>query len=30
MNDVREENLLEVQGVVMAFGGLMALSNLNF
>ena len=30
MNDVREENLLEVQDVVMTFGGLMALSNLNF
>jgi len=30
MNAVREENVLEVQGVVMAFGGLMALSNLNF
>lgn len=30
MDTVREENVLEVQKVVMAFGGLMALSNLNF
>ena len=30
MNAVGDENVLEVQGVVMAFGGLMALSNLDF
>ena len=30
MDTVKEENVLEVQKVVMAFGGLMALSNLNF
>lgn len=30
MNRVVEENVLDVQGVAMAFGGLMALSNLNF
>ncbi|MFH2218526.1 MAG: ABC transporter ATP-binding protein [Pseudomonadota bacterium] len=30
MNSVLEGNILEVRGVVMAFGGLMALSNLNF
>ena len=30
MNRVGEENVLDVQGVAMAFGGLMALSNLNF
>ncbi|MFC1516373.1 ABC transporter ATP-binding protein [Thermodesulfobacteriota bacterium] len=30
MNSVIAENILEVEGVVMAFGGLMALSNLNF
>ena len=30
MDTVREENVLEVQKVVMAFGGLMALSNLDF
>jgi len=30
MDSVREENILEVRGVVMAFGGLMALINLNF
>jgi len=30
MDTVKEENVLEVQKVVMAFGGLMALSNLDF
>jgi len=30
VDTVKEENVLEVQKVVMAFGGLMALSNLNF
>jgi len=30
MNFVEEENILELNRVVMAFGGLMALSNLNF
>ena len=30
MDTAREENVLEVQKVVMAFGGLMALSNLDF
>ena len=30
MNDQRTENILEVEDVVMAFGGLMALINLNF
>ncbi len=30
MNTIREENVLEVQKVVMAFGGLIALSDLNF
>lgn len=30
MNAVNDENVLEVQGLAMSFGGLMALSNLNF
>ncbi|MGB2690302.1 MAG: ATP-binding cassette domain-containing protein, partial [Desulfobacterales bacterium] len=30
MNFVEEENILEINRVVMAFGGLMALSNLSF
>lgn len=30
MNAVNNENVLEVQGIAMSFGGLMALSNLNF
>ena len=30
MNVVEEENILDLNRVVMAFGGLMALSNLNF
>ena len=30
MNTIREENVLEVQKVVMAFGGLIALNDLNF
>lgn len=30
MNEVEDKNILEIQGVAMAFGGLMALSNLNF
>ncbi len=30
MNPVNNENVLEVQGIAMSFGGLMALSNLNF
>ena len=30
MNTLEAENILEVKSVAMAFGGLMALSNLNF
>jgi branched-chain amino acid transport system ATP-binding protein len=30
MNPVNNENVLEVQGIAMSFGGLMALSILNF